>query len=72
MVHKSFSSNVGYVIFRIMKYFFFYILFEGFYIYYYVENSYWSDNFDSFKTELNETGQATIFYLYAVTLTQYI
>jgi len=60
------------MILRMMKYFVAYIIFEAFYVYYYYSNTKWSDNFMTFKDEYNQTGQAAIYFLYAMSLTEYV
>ncbi|MDR3547067.1 MAG: hypothetical protein P4M11_02110 [Candidatus Pacebacteria bacterium] len=69
MESKTFSRGVGNRLLLIAKFIFVYLAFEVFYIYYYFNNTSWCENFSTFKTELNQTGQATIYYIYALSLT---
>ena len=70
MNSKYVVNNIGNMLFRIMRYLFVYLIFESFYIFYYFSNAKWSDSFATFKTEFNQTGQATIFYLNTMALTE--
>ena len=56
---------------KILKFFLVYILFELFYSYCYLANVNWINNLGNYKTEFNQTGQATIHYLYGILLLEY-
>eukprot|EP00826_Nyctotherus_ovalis_P021768 TRINITY_DN17092_c0_g1_i12.p1 TRINITY_DN17092_c0_g1~~TRINITY_DN17092_c0_g1_i12.p1 ORF type:complete len:411 (+),score=82.24 TRINITY_DN17092_c0_g1_i12:77-1309(+) len=67
---KSYKANYGEMACLVLKFLMLYILFGGFFVFFYFANLNWSSRLNAVKTELNETAQATIYFPISLTMTE--